>query len=159
LEIESWNGWLLDGAEGQALDEFVLGGEAGEQHREGDDDGGRADLGEEQALADETKPVRKTGAVPAMTPVRTRARRSSFQLKMKQISAVAAMPGMATGATILRRVRSRPAPSIWAASSISSGTSARKERIIQTAMGRFMEVYIRIRNQMLSRAPVVFAKR
>ena len=107
----------------------------------------------------ETKPVRKTGAVPATTPVRTRARSSSFQLKMKQIKAVAAMPGIATGAMTLRRMSRRLAPSIWAASSISSGTSARKDRIIQTAMGRFMDVYIRIRNQMLSRAPTVRAKR
>ena len=70
----------------------------------------------------------------------TRAKSSSFQLKMKQISAVAAMPGMTTGAMIERSVRIRPAPSIWAASSISTGTSARKDRIIQTAIGRFIEV-------------------
>ena len=103
--------------------------------------------------------MRKTGAVPATTPVSTRARRSSFQLKMKQIRAVAAMPGIATGATTFRSVSSRPAPSICAASSISTGTSSRKERIIHTAMGRFIEVYIRPRNQMLSRAPAVLAKR
>src|SRR5207302_1167877 len=51
-----------------------------------------------------TKPVRKTGAVPATTPVSTLANSSSFQLKMKQISAVAAMPGATTGATTRRRV-------------------------------------------------------
>ncbi len=70
----------------------------------------------------------------------TRANSSSFQLKMKQISAVAAMPGMTTGATTLRRVRIRPAPSTAAASSISTGTSARNERIIHTAIGRFIDV-------------------
>ena len=71
----------------------------------------------------------------------TRANSSSFQLKMKQISAVAAMPGMATGATTrsstvgsARRRRSA------AASSISTGTSARNDRIIHTAIGRFIEV-------------------
>ena len=38
-----------------------------------------------------TKPVRKTGAVSAMVPVSTRAKSSSFQLKMKQIRAAAAV--------------------------------------------------------------------
>jgi len=33
-----------------------------------------------------TKPVRKTGEVWATVAVRTRAKRSSFQLKMKQMS-------------------------------------------------------------------------
>ena len=47
---------------------------------------------------------------------------------------------MTTGATIARSVRVRPAPSTEAASSISTGTSARKERIIHTAIGRFIEV-------------------
>ena len=36
-----------------------------------------------------TKPVRNTGAVCATVPVSTRANSSSFQLKMKQISAAA----------------------------------------------------------------------
>ena len=72
--------------------------------------------------------------------VSTRANSSSFQLKMKQISAVAAIPGMTTGAMTERSVLVRLAPSIWAASSISTGTSARKERIIHTAIGRFIEV-------------------
>ncbi len=66
-----------------------------------------------------TNPVRKTGAVPATVPVRTRAKSSSFQLKMKQISAAEAMPGMTTGAMTLRIVVIMPAPSTWAASSIS----------------------------------------
>src|SRR5581483_6905223 len=87
-----------------------------------------------------TKPVRKTGAVPATTPVSTRANSSSFQLKMKEMSAVAAMPGAATGATMRSRTVGSPAPSMDAASRISPGTSARKERIIHTAIGRFMDV-------------------
>src|SRR3954452_5921512 len=87
-----------------------------------------------------TKLVRKTGAVSATVAVRTRANSSSFQAKMKQIRAVAAMPGMTTGAITERRVLVRFAPSTWAASSISTGTSDRNERIIHTAMGRFIEV-------------------
>lgn len=87
-----------------------------------------------------TKVVRWTGAVEATTPVSTRAKSSSFQLKMKQISAVAAIPGAATGATTrLSTVGSR-APSTWAASMIETGTSERKDCIIHTAIGRFIEV-------------------
>src|SRR5262249_41935560 len=58
-----------------------------------------------------TKPVMNTGAVCATTSVRTLAKSSSFQLKMKQISAVAAMPGMATGRMTRRRTLISPAPS------------------------------------------------
>ena len=87
-----------------------------------------------------TKLVRNTGAVSATVAVRTRAKSSSFQLKMKQIRAVAAMPGMTTGAITERSVLTSPAPSIAAASSISTGTSDRNERIIHTAIGRFIEV-------------------
>ena len=72
--------------------------------------------------------------------VSTRAKSNSFQLKMKQISAVAAMPGSTTGAITDRSVRLSDAPSIDAASSISTGTSDRNERIIHTAIGRFIEV-------------------
>ena len=50
------------------------------------------------------------------------------------------MPGITTGAITERSVRLSPAPSTEAASSISTGTSERKERIIQTAIGRFVEV-------------------
>ena len=85
-------------------------------------------------------PVRKTGAVWATTPVSTRAKSSSFQLKMKQISAVAAMPGRAIGATTRARIVGSRAPSICAASMIATGTSARKDCIIHTAIGRFIEV-------------------
>jgi hypothetical protein len=85
-------------------------------------------------------PVRNTGDVLATVEVITRANMSSFQAKMKQISDVAAIPGAATGMMIRRStVRSR-APSSSAASMISRGTSARNERIIQTAIGRFIEV-------------------
>ena len=59
---------------------------------------------------------------------------------MKQISEVAAMPGIAIGATIRRRIVIVLAPSIGAASMIAGGTSARNERIIHTAIGRFIEV-------------------
>ena len=59
---------------------------------------------------------------------------------MKQISEVAAIPGATTGSTTERSVRVSPAPSTAAASSISTGTSARNDRIIQTAIGRFIEV-------------------
>ncbi len=59
---------------------------------------------------------------------------------MKQIRETAAIPGATTGAMISRSMRISPAPSTWAASRISTGTSARKDRIIQTAIGRFIAV-------------------
>ncbi len=85
-------------------------------------------------------PTRKIGAVEARTAVRLTANMNSFQLKMKQIRLVAASPGMAMGAMMDSRVRMNPAPSTCAASRISKGTSARNERIIHTAIGRFIEV-------------------
>src|SRR5215212_4117827 len=88
-----------------------------------------------------TKLVRNTGAVWAITLVKVLASSSSFQAKMKQISAVAAIPGEMIGTMMLRRVRIRPAPSTAAASNSSTGISARNDRIIQTAMGRFMAEY------------------
>src|SRR4029450_2908169 len=87
-----------------------------------------------------TNPVRKTGEVCATVAVRTRAKSSSFQLKMKQINAAAAIPALTTGAVTVRLVVITPAPSIWAASSISTGTSARNDLSIHTAIGRFMTV-------------------
>ena len=47
---------------------------------------------------------------------------------------------MTTGATTSLSVRVNEAPSTAAASSISTGTSARNERSIQIAIGRFIEV-------------------
>jgi len=55
--------------------------------------------------------------------VSTRANSSSFQLKMKQMSAVAAMPGMAMGAMILVSV---PGAEYCAAVSSSSSCPGRK---------------------------------
>ena len=76
----------------------------------------------------------------ATVEVMTRANISSFQAKMEQISAVAAIPGAATGMTMRRSTVGSRAPSSSAASMISRGTSARKERIIQTAIGMFIDV-------------------
>ena len=87
-----------------------------------------------------TNPVRYTGAVCATTPVRTLANSSSFQAKMKQINAVAAMPGEMIGTMIRRSVCTRLAPSMDAASNNAGGTSARNERSIQMAIGRFIAV-------------------
>ena len=88
-----------------------------------------------------TKPVRKTGAVcatvagehpgeqqlvPAEDEADQRRGRDAGQRR----------PGRRPGAAYGQQ----PAPSIEAASSISTGTSARNERIIHTAIGRFIEV-------------------
>ena len=88
----------------------------------------------------EMNPTRKIGDVAAATEVRLTANMNSFQLKMKQIRLVAAIPGAAIGVTTDHRMRTSPAPSMRAASRIATGTSARKERIIHTAIGRFIEV-------------------
>src|SRR3712207_2477043 len=88
----------------------------------------------------EMNPTRKIGAVAETVAVRLTANMNSFQLKMKQMRLVAAIPGIAIGATIEASTRTIPAPSTCAASRISLGTSARNDRIIQTAIGRFIEV-------------------
>ena len=69
------------------------------------------------------------------------AKKNSFQAKMMQISALAAIPGMMIG--MITRVISRYklAPSMRAASSTSPGTSSMNERSIHTAMGRFIAAY------------------
>src|SRR5690606_15946913 len=87
---------------------------------------------------DVTNPVRYTGAVPAVTPVRTRANSISFHAKMKQISAVAATPGEMIGMITRRNVIISPAPSSAAASKSAGGMSTRKDRSIHTAIGRFI---------------------
>ena len=63
------------------------------------------------------------------------------------------MPGAAIGTITLRRMVGSRAPSIAAASRIATGTSARNECIIHTAMGRFIEVYRMTISQMLSSRP------
>src|ERR687897_1704352 len=86
------------------------------------------------------KPTRNTGTVAAWVAVRVTAKKNSFQANMKQIRAVAARPGAIIGTITLRSSSDRLAPSSRAASSTSLGTSSRNERIIHTAMGRFITV-------------------
>jgi len=59
----------LDGPEGQALHQLVLGDPAGDDHRQGGQGGGRAELGEVQASL-VMKPTRNTGTVPAWAAVK-----------------------------------------------------------------------------------------
>ena len=85
-------------------------------------------------------PTRNTGTVPALAAVRFTAKKNSFHAKITQISPVAKMPGEMMGSTTSRSVRPSEAPSIDAASSSSPGTSRKNERIIHTAIGRFIAV-------------------
>src|SRR5699024_681327 len=85
-----------------------------------------------------TKLVRNTGAVEAAVDVSTVAKRSSFQEKMKQMSAVAARPGGVSGSRTSANTPGSSAPSTSAASRTATGTSAMKERIIHTAIGMFI---------------------
>src|SRR5918994_185366 len=88
------------------------------------------------------KPTRNTGTVAAWVAVRLTAKKNSFQAKMKQINAVAASPGAIIGRMMARISVNSPAPSIRDASRTSRGNSSRNERIIHTAIGRFIAVYI-----------------
>src|SRR5215471_7740700 len=90
--------------------------------------------------SEEMKPTRNTGTVAAWVAVRFTAKKNSFQEKMQQISAVAARPGATTGRITSVTVRRSGAPSISAASSSSPGTSRKNDRIIHTAIGRFIAV-------------------
>src|SRR6202046_955133 len=90
--------------------------------------------------SDEMNPTRNTGTVAAWVAVRFTAKKNSFQEKMQQISAVAARPGATTGKIPSVTVRRSGAPSISAASSSSPGTSRKNDRIIHTAIGRFIAV-------------------
>ena len=83
----------------------------------------------------------------------TRAYSISFQAKMKQISAVAAIPGAEIGTITFRMIVGSRAPSIAAASRIATGTSARNECIIHTAIGRFIAQYRMTIRLMLSSRP------
>src|SRR3990170_8686265 len=84
-----------------------------------------------------TKVDETTGTVLSDVVVRVSAKRNSVQLKMKQRTAVAAMPPLAIGSTIRRKIMKRLAPSTIALSSISEGMSSKKLFIRRTASGRF----------------------
>src|SRR6202012_20162 len=86
-------------------------------------------------------PTRNTGIVAATVEVRLTAKKNSFQAKMMQISALAAIPGMMIGMITRVISRNRLAPSIRAASSTSPGTSRMNERGIHTAVGRVIAAY------------------
>ena len=77
-----------------------------------------------------------TGTVTALNGVSISAIRYSFQVNTKVKIAVDAMPGRITGTTMRQMICSRDNPSSSAASSSSTGTSARKPRISQIANGR-----------------------
>src|ERR1700736_1698680 len=65
------------------------------------------------------------------------------------------MPGDTNGRMTSRTARHVLAPSRLAASSNSPGTSRKNDRIIHTAIGRFIDVYRMIRAQMLSSRPIL----
>src|ERR1700753_223376 len=90
--------------------------------------------------SEELNPTRYTGTVAAWVAVSLTAKKNSFQEKMAQISAVAASPGATTGRITSMTVRRSGAPSISAASSSSPAPSRKTDRIIHTAIGRFIAV-------------------
>ena len=86
------------------------------------------------------KLVKAKGAVLATILVKISANKNSFQAKIKQSIAVAAMPGLANGKIIFQSACIREHPSIIADSSNSSGISIKKARIIHIARGRLKVV-------------------
>src|SRR4029453_9856136 len=87
------------------------------------------------------KPTRNTGTVAARDEVRLTAKKNSFQAKITQMSAVAAIPGATSGSTTRTSSWRTFAPSMRAASMIAGGTSRKNERSIHTAIGMFIAVY------------------
>src|SRR5690625_600870 len=85
-------------------------------------------------------PTSDTAVVFAWTAVSFTAKKNSYHAKITQMSAVAAIPGETMGKITSRTEVHVLAPSIPAASISSPGTSRKNERIIQTAIGRFIAV-------------------
>src|ERR1700730_17673449 len=84
-----------------------------------------------------TRPWTPTGKVWAFgVAVRISAKRNSLQAKVNTIVAAAIKPGAASGSSTRRNAVHRLAPSTRAASSSSSGISAKKPLSIQMAKGR-----------------------
>ena len=84
-----------------------------------------------------TSPWTPTGNVWAFgVAVRINAKRNSLQANVKTIVAAAISPGNASGSSTRRKEVHRLAPSTSAASSSSSGISARKPFSIQMANGK-----------------------
>ena len=73
-----------------------------------------------------TNEVETTGIVLSPVWVNIRTNINSVQLKIKQRTAVAAIPPMASGTISLQNTKNREAPSKSAASSISFGMSSKK---------------------------------
>src|SRR3954453_24099187 len=86
------------------------------------------------------KLTRSTRTVCARTAVSVTASRNSFQAKITQISADAAMTGAIIGNSTLVASWRSVAPSTREASSTSVGTPLMNERSIHTAVGRFIAV-------------------
>src|SRR3954462_14715055 len=82
----------------------------------------------------------KGGAVCALPEVRSTAKAYSFQAKIRQKIAVAAIPVVACGSTTFTNAWKRVYPSIIAASSYSRGISSMKPLRSQTASETLTEV-------------------
>ena len=85
-----------------------------------------------------TKDVETTGIVLSPVCVSIKTKINSVQLKIKQRTAVAAMPPIARGTINRQNTKNLVAPSNKAASSISFGISSKKLFISRTARGKFI---------------------
>ncbi len=93
-------------AEGHPHQEMLADEVEEDQHRDDEDDTGGADLLPLDAVAPEAAEI-FTGRVLACVVVRMEAKANSFQAKMKQKPAVAAMPPFTMGSTRCRKAYMR----------------------------------------------------
>ena len=100
-----------------------------------------------------TSPGMPTVRVRDSKAVRIMANNSSFQLRIKHKTAVAAMPGAARGNSTFMNVPALVLPSICAASSISLGMSSKNPRIIQTTSDKLNDVCAKITAESVSTSP------
>ena len=69
---------------------------------------------------------------------------SRFRFRGRRAILVAMTPGITSGNSTLHRIRKVPAPSTFAASSISTGTATKNPRITQIENGSTLATYARI---------------
>src|SRR5215467_9476069 len=81
-----------------------------------------------------------TGTVRVSGPVRRRAKRNSFQVRMRPKTKVAAKPATTCGRQIFKKTLASDDPSMRAASSTSGESSSKKLFIIQMVKARLKAV-------------------
>ena len=130
---------LLDGSGGQTFDDVLLQNETNDDQRRDRRRGQGRDRPPAGALR-----AGLTGQQERerwrVAPVRTTAKKYSFQEKTRDRMNAATNPGAAIGTTMRRNACQIDAPSTSAACSSSTGIELNWSRMIQITIGRFMIV-------------------